>query len=72
MEQLKQQVNNPFSSVRKKFSEDQIKDIKEGILPDGFTWHHNEKEGLMQLVETSVHNATNHTGGMHLWGRGYE
>ena len=69
--ELQKQVKNPLNPIRKNFTEDQIKDIKDGILPEGFTWHHNEVEGLMQLVETSVHNATNHTGGMSLWGIGY-
>ena len=71
LEELQKQVKNPLNPIRKNFTEDQIKDIKDGILPEGFTWHHNEVEGLMQLVETSVHNATNHTGGMSLWGIGY-
>jgi YD repeat-containing protein len=31
--------------------------------PSGFTWHHHQDAGLMQLVETRVHRATGHTGG---------
>ena len=71
LEQLQKKLKNPFSKLRDKFTEDQIEDIMNGILPDGFTWHHNEQEGLMQLVDTVIHNQTNHTGGMSIWGRGY-
>jgi RHS repeat-associated protein len=31
--------------------------------PTGYTWHHHQDCGLMQLVERSVHSATGHTGG---------
>ena len=71
MEQLQKQIKNPFSKLRDKFTEEQIEDIMNGILPEGFTWHHNEQEGLMQLVDSLIHNQTNHTGGMSIWGKGY-
>ena len=51
--------------------DDELADIAKGVLPEGYTWHHNEKEGLMQLVDTVTHDATGHTGGMSLWGIGY-
>lgn len=72
LEALQKQVKNPLSSAKKNFTEEQLDDISQGILPEGFTWHHNEREGLMQLVDTEIHNATNHTGGMSLWGIGYD
>lgn len=71
LEQLQKKLKNPFSKLRDKFTEDQIEDIMNGVLPDGFTWHHNEQEGLMQLVDSVIHNQTNHTGGMSIWGKGY-
>lgn len=71
LEQLQKKLKNPFSKLRDKFTEDQIEDIMNGILPDGFTWHHNEQEGLMQLVDTLIHDQTGHTGGMSIWGKGY-
>ena len=71
MEQLQKQLKNPFSKLRDKFTEEQIEDIMNGVLPEGFTWHHNEQEGLMQLVDSVIHNQTNHTGGMSIWGKGY-
>lgn len=72
LEVLQKQVKNPFSKIKNKFTAEELKAIEDGILPEGFTWHHNEKEGLMQLVDSKIHNATNHTGGMSLWGQGYK
>lgn len=71
LKQLQKKTKPFFGKYRKNFTEDQLADISNGILPDGFTWHHNEKEGLMQLVDTATHDATRHTGGMSLWGTGY-
>ncbi|WP_236710567.1 HNH endonuclease [Streptomyces sp. 150FB] len=31
--------------------------------PPGYTWHHNEDPGLMQLIERQIHADTGHTGG---------
>jgi hypothetical protein len=31
--------------------------------PDGYTWHHNQEPGLMQLIEYDAHRLTAHTGG---------
>lgn len=71
LEALKKQVKSPFNKVKDNFTADQLKAIENGILPEGFTWHHNEQEGLMQLVDSAIHAATSHTGGMSLWGKGY-
>ena len=68
---IAERTKKPWSSLKDKFTEDQIKEIMNGDLPDGFTWHHNEQEGLMQLVDTLTHSKTHHDGGMSLWGRGY-
>jgi hypothetical protein len=32
--------------------------------PAGYTWHHHQDSGLMQLVDSKVHAATDHTGGL--------
>ncbi len=40
--------------------------------PDGYTWHHHETPGVMQLVNTEQHEATAHTGGRLIWGGGSE
>ena len=34
--------------------------------PDGFTWHHHQDKGLMQLIDSWVHSKTGHTGGFSL------
>lgn len=71
LEQLQKKTKYPWSDIRKNFTEEQLEDIANGILPEGFTWHHNEKEGVMQLVSSEIHDKIKHTGGMSLWGRGY-
>ncbi|MCM1297851.1 MAG: HNH endonuclease [Muribaculaceae bacterium] len=53
--------------LREKFTEQQIRMIESGRNPAGFTWHHNELCGQMQLVETAEHAATGHTGGDSIW-----
>jgi hypothetical protein len=35
--------------------------------PDGYTWHHHQEHGRMQLVPSELHQATGHTGGFSLW-----
>lgn len=68
-EQLKNEVmKNP--TLQKSFSQRQLKQISEGDKPSGFTWHHNEKTGIMELVDTSKHANTDHIGGRALWGGG--
>lgn len=63
------------SKLSSRFSAQQIEQIREGVLdgsaPDGFVWHHNEEEGLIQLVDRAVHEATGHTAGKAIWGGGY-
>jgi intein/homing endonuclease len=34
-----------------------------GQRPAGYTWHHHQDSGLMQLVDSRVHAQTGHTGG---------
>ena len=64
--QLQEAINrDPW--LRAKFTEQQIKMIETGRNPAGFTWHHNESCGAMQLVETTKHAATGHTGGDSIW-----
>ncbi|MGW4638474.1 polymorphic toxin-type HINT domain-containing protein [Sphaerisporangium sp. NPDC004334] len=31
--------------------------------PPGYTWHHHQDPGLMQLIDRQIHAATGHTGG---------
>lgn len=60
------------SKLRAKFTENQLEDIKNGRTPRGYTWHHNEEQGKMQLVKTKDHDRAQggaaHTGGNSIWG----
>lgn len=57
-------------SLKEKFKERQLEQIKNGDTPDGFVWHHNEDIGKMQLVDLKTHMQTGHTGGKSIWGEG--
>ncbi|NJC27499.1 HNH endonuclease [Neolewinella antarctica] len=35
--------------------------------PKGWTWHHHQQFGRMQLVNRTIHTQTGHTGGAKLW-----
>ena len=67
--QLKQAVLND-KSLAKKFSSKQLRQIMEGQKPEGYTWHHNEEEGIMDLVDSIKHMHTPHVGGRAIWGGG--
>lgn len=71
IDHLQKNTRPIIGKYRKNFTKEQLEDIKQGILPEGFTWHHNEQEGLMQLVDSEIHAKTGHTGGMSLWGIGH-
>ncbi len=34
----------------------------------GYTWHHTENPGEMQLISDFIHGKVRHTGGKHIWG----
>ncbi len=60
-------------SFAKKFTPRQLEQIRNGEPRiSGLTWHHNEKPGVMQLVDANDHNAARHTGGRNIWGGGSE
>jgi len=68
-EQLREAVERD-PSLKERFNETQIEQIREAETPDGFTWHHHQETGRMQLVDTSTHLRTGHTGGKEIWGGG--
>lgn len=55
-----------------RFSGEQLEQIQNGDTPKGYTWHHDVYPGQMQLVDSSVHALTRHTGGRAIWGGGKE
>lgn len=69
--QLKLEYDNN-AELRKQFNERQRDEIESGYTPYGYTWHHNEEMGKMQLVEYDTHQRTAHTGGRSIWGGGSE
>lgn len=69
--QLKEAVEKD-PELAKRFTPEQLEQIKNGDTPDGYTWHHNEEKGKMQLVDSDIHAKTGHTGGKTIWGGGNE
>jgi hypothetical protein len=53
---------------RSRFTTEQLEAIEEGAekIP-GFTWHHHQDIGRMQLIPTDVHSKTGHIGGFRMW-----
>lgn len=69
---LKEKVINTPEWAKERFDEEQVEQILAGESPDGFTWHHNEEPGKMELVDREIHDKTAHTGGKVVWGGGSE
>ncbi|MEH7385414.1 HNH endonuclease [Bacillus sp. JJ1521] len=47
-----------------------IQALANGDTPEGFTWHHSEEPGVLQLVDEDIHANTGHDGGRRIWGGG--
>jgi len=39
------------------------------LPPPGYTWHHHQDTGRMQLVQRGIHDGFPHTGGASIWGK---
>lgn len=69
--QLKEAVdNNP--DLKEQFTAEQLEQIKADETPDGYVWHHSEDTGKLELVDSTTHTQTGHTGGRAIWGGGSE
>lgn len=69
-DKLKQKIESD-SSFANNFTAEQLEQIKNGAPRiRGFTWHHNETPGVMQLVDSEKHQKCGHTGGRSIWGGG--
>lgn len=66
-EQLKKNTK-----LKNLFSDEQLKPLELTKIktPEGFTWHHNEELGKMELVDSKTHNIAKHVGGKSIWGGG--
>lgn len=53
-------------------TDEDIAGLQEGQTPAGYTWHHHEQPGVLQLVNAQIHAQTEHVGGRVLWGGGLE
>ncbi|MFC7422148.1 HNH endonuclease [Iodobacter arcticus] len=69
-DQMKMASNDLWSSIQKKqvnanmFTEAQLRQIQGGASKiDGYTWHHHQDSGRMQLVPQVIHSKTGHIGG---------
>ncbi|MFJ7726113.1 HNH endonuclease [Neobacillus sp. NPDC097160] len=70
-EQLAEAINhNP--ELGNDFTESQRAKIFANETPEGYTWHHSEEPGKLELVDEEIHAGTGHTGGRELWGGGSE
>ena len=67
--QLKKEIIKN-QKIANKFSDIQIQQINDWETPDGYTWHHNQHPGKLQLVDRIEHMKTSHTGGRAIWGGG--
>ena len=70
-QKLKEDIaQNP--NLREKFTPEQLEQIDNNETPDGYTWHHSEERGRIELVDSDIHARTGHTGGRNTWGGGTE
>lgn len=69
--QLKEKIEKN-TELGSQFSKEQLEQIMDGETPDGYTWHHDAEKGKMQLVDSTIHAKTGHTGGKVIWGGGNE
>jgi hypothetical protein len=63
---------DPSLAHQLELSQTDVQALANGQTPEGYTWHHNEEPGLLQLVDEDIHEQTGHTGGRSLWGGGNE
>lgn len=59
---------NPELIEKLKLSKQDLEDLADGQTPYGYTWHHHQDPGKMQLVNQKIHKDTGHTGGYKIWG----
>jgi hypothetical protein len=67
-EKLKEAIEKD-PELKKKFTPEQLEQIRNGETPDGYTWHHHQQPGKMQLVDSETHGKSAHTGGYAIWGK---
>ncbi|QHZ46356.1 T7SS effector LXG polymorphic toxin [Bacillus sp. NSP9.1] len=68
-ELYKEIEENPSLIKKLELSEDDLLDLRDGITPEKYTWHHHQTPGKMELVDREIHSKTGHTGGYKIWGK---
>ena len=67
-EELCRDVTENPEAYRDVFTDRQMEQIRSHETPEGYTWHHHQEVGRMQLVDSRIHEANRHDGGFVLWG----
>lgn len=67
--QLKDKIDTDIA-FKSELPAEFVENINNGIAPQGYTWHHTEVKGKMQLVDGGIHYICRHTGGKSIWGEG--
>lgn len=65
-------IDNPTLQAELHLSDADVQALAMNVTPEGYTWHHHEQPGELQLVDSYTHNETAHTGGRFIWGGGSE
>lgn len=63
-------IENPNLANDLGLSQADLQALANSQTPEGYTWHHNEEPGLLQLLDEETHAETAHTGGRAIWGGG--
>lgn len=61
------EVKGTFTSEERKLIDQAAAGIKDGRIK-GYTWHHHQVEGKIELLPTQLHEHNKHTGGNAIWG----
>lgn len=67
--EYRQALLNAFKCDESELEDVQIS-LEQCETPYGFTWHHTEVPGRMQLIPSDIHDSARHRGGQSIWGGG--
>lgn len=63
---------NPALADTLGLNQTEINGLQSSGAPEGYTWHHHEEPGKLELIDEEIHKQTGHTGGREIWGGGNE
>lgn len=67
-----QLMDNPLLAGQIGLDPGQVAALEYPVAPEGYTWHHHEDPGRLQLVDQELHAQSAHIGGRVIWGGGAE